>query len=314
MSRTISFGSRGPEVTDLQRRLNALKGAPKPPLAEDGIFGPKTRDRVHAFQRSAKLVVDGIVGPKTWAALFAAAPLPVFPVVADPACDCCMMAGAGTPPQFLRHAKGVTSAPEPIPGKGGREKKPPSDAPPPEGEIGGVSFRRVSPSEESRLRPYYGSSIDYSRVFMTNQTGVNGRAFVLTVWQPGTSRDQAVIYVNIGTSYSDHTLIHEFGHVWQAQHHSNPLAYMGNALLCQGAAEARNLLPGSSGYSAYAYKPGLAFSSYGAEQMAQMVANGEADIIRHVRGIVMNTIDPDLLPDPKKICIEDQTAPGVSIY
>lgn len=59
-------GSEGPQVAELQRRLNEL-GAD---LVVDGIFGPKTEDAVRAFQRrTGGLKVDGIVGPATAAAL-----------------------------------------------------------------------------------------------------------------------------------------------------------------------------------------------------------------------------------------------------
>jgi hypothetical protein len=58
--RTIRLGSRGPDVVVLQKRLG---------LAQDGIFGPKTRASVIRYQASSGLVQDGIVGPKTWASL-----------------------------------------------------------------------------------------------------------------------------------------------------------------------------------------------------------------------------------------------------
>lgn len=63
---TVRRGSRGPTVSDLQKRLKA-QGFDPGPL--DGIFGTKTDAAVRAFQRAKKLTVDGIVGPKTWGAL-----------------------------------------------------------------------------------------------------------------------------------------------------------------------------------------------------------------------------------------------------
>jgi cell wall-associated NlpC family hydrolase len=56
----LKFGSRGPAVANLQRRLG---------IDADGIFGPITRAAVRAFQRRHRLVVDGIVGPQTRGAL-----------------------------------------------------------------------------------------------------------------------------------------------------------------------------------------------------------------------------------------------------
>ena len=38
-------------------------------IEQDGVYGPITEARVRAFQRSNRLVPDGIVGPKTWSAL-----------------------------------------------------------------------------------------------------------------------------------------------------------------------------------------------------------------------------------------------------
>jgi peptidoglycan hydrolase-like protein with peptidoglycan-binding domain len=57
----LRFGSTGSYVRELQQRLGGL--------AVDGIFGPKTRAGVFAFQSSHHLMVDGIVGTQTWAAL-----------------------------------------------------------------------------------------------------------------------------------------------------------------------------------------------------------------------------------------------------
>lgn len=63
---TLSMGSRGPSVTELQRLLMAHGFNPGP---IDGIFGSQTHAAVVAFQRSRGLVPDGIVGVQTWTAL-----------------------------------------------------------------------------------------------------------------------------------------------------------------------------------------------------------------------------------------------------
>lgn len=57
----LSYGSTGSLVRTLQQRLGGI--------AVDGSFGPATRTKVLAFQRSKGLAVDGYVGPATWAAL-----------------------------------------------------------------------------------------------------------------------------------------------------------------------------------------------------------------------------------------------------
>ncbi|NLY45349.1 MAG: LysM peptidoglycan-binding domain-containing protein [Tissierella sp.] len=63
---TLSMGSRGASVTELQRLLLAHGFNPGP---VDGIFGSQTQAAVIAFQRSRNLVADGIVGVQTWTAL-----------------------------------------------------------------------------------------------------------------------------------------------------------------------------------------------------------------------------------------------------
>lgn len=57
---TIKQGSKGADVKYLQSKLG---------LAQDSIFGPATKAKVVAWQRSKGLVADGIVGAKTWAKL-----------------------------------------------------------------------------------------------------------------------------------------------------------------------------------------------------------------------------------------------------
>ena len=63
---------RGTDVARLQGLLIASGHAPANTIRGDrvdGIFGPGTRGAVVAFQRSARIGVDGIVGRQTWTAL-----------------------------------------------------------------------------------------------------------------------------------------------------------------------------------------------------------------------------------------------------
>ena len=77
MKRTLAVNSRGPEVAEAQGKLNIKPPTSLPPLAVDGIFGPKTLASVKEFQKNTQLDSDGIIGPKTWAKLDAAVPIPV---------------------------------------------------------------------------------------------------------------------------------------------------------------------------------------------------------------------------------------------
>jgi peptidoglycan hydrolase-like protein with peptidoglycan-binding domain len=70
MAINVHQGSSGETVKNLQTILNFLILAP-PPLAVDGLFGPKTAARVRQFQQQSKLSADGIVGPLTGRALIA---------------------------------------------------------------------------------------------------------------------------------------------------------------------------------------------------------------------------------------------------
>jgi peptidoglycan hydrolase-like protein with peptidoglycan-binding domain len=70
MARLLYEGIVGPDVRDLQRLLN--RAVPKVPhLKEDGIFGPKTKASLIAFQRAHGLKADAIYGPDSSAVLAA---------------------------------------------------------------------------------------------------------------------------------------------------------------------------------------------------------------------------------------------------
>lgn len=73
---SLKWGSKGPEVKALQQKLLA-KGFN--PGAIDGDFGPGTDAAVRAFQRSERLLADGVAGPRTLAALGLAGGAAVVP-------------------------------------------------------------------------------------------------------------------------------------------------------------------------------------------------------------------------------------------
>ncbi|SES00537.1 peptidoglycan-binding protein [Salisediminibacterium halotolerans] len=62
----LRSGDRGGAVSDLQSELN---DATSHSLTVDGVYGPKTRAAVTAFQQSAGIGVDGIAGPNTYSAI-----------------------------------------------------------------------------------------------------------------------------------------------------------------------------------------------------------------------------------------------------
>lgn len=63
---TVGYGDAGPDVAEVQC---LLRRAGVSPGGIDGMFGPLTQGAVKAFQRQARLDVDGVVGPHTWKAL-----------------------------------------------------------------------------------------------------------------------------------------------------------------------------------------------------------------------------------------------------
>lgn len=64
---TLRIRSTGWAVKVLQTALNARGAYPR--LKVDGDFGPKTLSAVIAYQRRARIGVDGVVGPQTWGSL-----------------------------------------------------------------------------------------------------------------------------------------------------------------------------------------------------------------------------------------------------
>ena len=61
---TVSLGSTGQDVKDLQVVLNATVADNS--LVVDGVFGNLTKEAVMAFQKEYGLTIDGIVGSQNW--------------------------------------------------------------------------------------------------------------------------------------------------------------------------------------------------------------------------------------------------------
>lgn len=64
-TKSLRAGDHGAEVTVLQQRLSRAGQS----VVIDGWYGPTTETAVRAFQRSHRLVEDGIAGPRTQSAL-----------------------------------------------------------------------------------------------------------------------------------------------------------------------------------------------------------------------------------------------------
>src|SRR5437660_3886635 len=312
MFRTLAIGMKGPGVSAMQSRLNAAVSGT--PLAIDGIFWSKTERRVKQFQSENQLKVDGIVGPRTWEKLLANRPAPA-PQLNAPYCD-------NTNPDHLDETddlKAALPAEEPTPVTGGTPKMLLAFSVPSLASLPKLpklpSLPKLRPlagsPEEAIMKSVYGASIDSSTVFMSDKTGAGGRPF--TIATPNTILGPSRQVMNLGTSPSHDTIIHELAHVWQSQHASDATRYMLNSVESQALAEASNRLLKVTTFSAYAYRPGLKFSEYGAEQIAEQVENGEAAIVTHVKSIAPGKVDPENDTGLKTPRIEDTSAAGVKI-
>lgn len=145
-----------------------------------------------------------------------------------------------------------------------------------------TGLRFLDSTEEGIATSVYGTSINFSKVLLSDAVGGGGRPFTTYVPSPIPGISGGTV-INIGASAygspgSDRDLlIHELAHSWQSQHHPNPAAFMANSIASQAVAAAVG-----GGASAYCYVPGKWFGLYGAEQIAEQVEDGEAAIISEV--------------------------------
>jgi hypothetical protein len=65
MSRILKLGVAGPDIGDVQRRLNCRNPTRLPRLNSDNLYGVLTMARVMEFQFQQRIQVDGACGPET---------------------------------------------------------------------------------------------------------------------------------------------------------------------------------------------------------------------------------------------------------
>ncbi len=165
-------------------------------------------------------------------------------------------------------------------------------------------IRGLDAAEETILRPVFGSSLNYSQIYLSDGVGKDGRPF--TVAEPLTGRQ----VINIGSAAyktpgsNPRLLIHESTHCWQSQHHSDRTAFMTNSVESQAAASL-------AGGTSYCYIPGKSFDSYAAEQIARQVEKNEAPIVAHVSSVSAGAVDPENVKSLKIPRWETPGKPGV---
>jgi hypothetical protein len=303
----------------LQTELNCRPPSHLTPLKTDGIFGPRTLDRVREFQTNSGLAADGIVGPLTLAALNG----PGIDVPYRSGLDCgCSDAGApslgvlvqqqfasaalrGSPASTLGQAR--VASPVSFPARV-LASIPGAPSPP----------RPLTPAQQATATAVYATSINFSRVFISDKTGLGNRPFTVTFLRGE--------LMNMGTfTPATNDLIHELAHVWQSQHSSDATLFMRSSVAAQAKAVAANGaaaalhpsvvrhrdFPENFPFSSYAYRPGAVFTSYGAEQIANQVEHGEAPIVAHVRGATTGVDADNMTSLNSGASFDDRRAPGV---
>jgi hypothetical protein len=129
-----------------------------------------------------------------------------------------------------------------------------------------MARRLLTPPEEALARRVFQETLPYGRIFISDWLAWSRRPFVLPT---GVGRRSRYL-LHLGpqgfadalrTPRLQATLIHELTHVWQGYNQRWAWRYVLNSLWHQAV----------HGRRAYHYTPGLPWSSYHAEQQAQLV-------------------------------------------
>ena len=314
----LKFGERGEAIQLLQLALlrmgfelavstREMSGPP------DGIFGLETKNAVVSFQRGTRLSPDGVPGAKTLGALDALlAPRDDDP--SPPVCNTCSERNYVTADMLRAKLQKVfneqTVGRTPMVARYGGLSLP-----------GGIvmpsGIENLTGPQEKQAEKVYGDSLDFSRIYISDGLGLDGRGFTVALdlrpptWlMPNPFPSYWIVIINCGTlSPSTRLLIHELAHAWQSQHHMQPRQFMVNSASSQALAKAVKKWKGSKA-DPYSYKPGKPFGKYAAEQIAQQVQNGEAAIVSHVASLSRNAIDGANMQSLSVPRYEIEGAPG----
>lgn len=324
------LGSTGPEVREIQSLLNAKPPALHAMLVCDGIFGPKTDARTREFQKNNALSPDGIIGPLTLAKLTAKPLEPCRPYGCrcgncDPSNQTIAMVlrnqiATSARRQSDRIGSVSSSAVKSFAGgSAATQRSLPFGITIPSMP----TVQLITATQIAAVRGVYGSSLDYSRIYISDKAGAQNRPFTVAV--PATPLTPAIQIMNCGTLNPSHdTLIHELGHVWQSQHHADPTKFMAAAVKCQALALTMNAVAGKLDpslakhpgypenypYSAYYSIPGATFTTMGAEMVAQAIEKADPGVRGHVKGVSKNAVDGNNTTSLGLTVVGDRRIPG----
>ena len=141
-------------------------------------------------------------------------------------------------------------------------------------------FKPLSSAQKAAATNVFGTSLEFSVIYLTELTGLGNRAFAFTV--PPLISGPPYTFLNVGTyNPPQSTLIHELAHAWQAQHSDYATDYMKTAAVCEGICASIRFF--GIDCSPYFYRLGKPFDDCGVEQMAQQVEHGVPAILNKVR-------------------------------
>ena len=281
---------------DLQAIRRIRASLTQDPLVVDCRFGPNTEKATRMFQHCVfpgrPSEWDGKIGPRTWTELERLRTPSVIPVPPTPTPP----APPPVPVEINDLLQRIREVLEQITEYVPERLRPYLSC---SGVVVPTRARFLTSAEQTEARTMYGSSLDFTRIVITDGLGCGGRPFTVAVQTAG----HWWVAMNMGslasaaTHPASDTLIHELAHAWQSQHHgSDKTAFMVNSVINQAGASALSAIGIDA--SAYAYIPGKTFAEYGAEQIAEQIEDSyqgsgspTPSVVAHVSSVAAHAAD-----------------------